>query len=191
MGYGWSIHKSDGWRGQLERVHRWQRRVTHSANIGSGDLEDFVFALFQNCYHLREWIEKTAKVPSSELDGLFARTPELRVCRDICNGTKHLTLSRASVDADFSIGREYDPASASGYRLFIIAHGNKDAAANGKYDLLDFRLVASPHGRHLSPNTSLRRFSLNLFASFFTEPRARWKSGLPSEDSALCNELNR
>ena len=34
MGYGWSIHKNGDWRGQLERVHRWQRRVTLAANVG-------------------------------------------------------------------------------------------------------------------------------------------------------------
>ena len=129
MGIGWSIHKNDGWRGQLERMRRWQIRVVQAANVGSPDLEDFIFVFFQNCYHLREWLEKTANVERKDLDALFAQTFDLRLCRDICNGTKHLTLNNASVDAAFSIGREYDPSSPSGHRFFIIA--------NGKYDLLD------------------------------------------------------
>lgn len=129
MGIGWSIHKNDGWRGQLERAHRWQNRLIHAANTGSGDLEDFAFVFFQTCYHLREWLQKTSSIPSNDIEALFTHTHELRLCRDICNGTKHLTLRNASVDAEFSIGREYDPNCTSGYRLFLIA--------DHKYDLLD------------------------------------------------------
>jgi len=120
----------------MDRIRRWQERVIHAANSGSPDLEDFVFAFFQNCHHLQEWLLKTSNVDRKDIDALLVSTPQLRVCRDICNGTKHLTLNNASVDADFSIGREYDPSSPHGYRLFIIAHGTKDRAANGKYDLL-------------------------------------------------------
>ena len=92
------------------------------------DLEDFAFVFFQTCCHLREWLHKTSDIPKADVDELFTRTHELRLCRDICNGTKHLTLRNASVDAGFSIGREYDPSSASGYRLFLIA--------DDKYELL-------------------------------------------------------
>ena len=129
MGIGWSIHKNDGWRGQLERVHRWHDRMTHSAKIGSRDLEDFAFVFFQNCYHLREWLLKTSIFPRSDVAELFSQTKELRLCRDICNGTKHLTIKHPSIDADFSIGREYDPWSVSRYRLFLIA--------DDKYDILE------------------------------------------------------
>ena len=129
MGIRWSIHKNDGWRGQLERIHRWYSRVVQAANAGDGDLEDFIFTFFQNCYHLREWMQRTSDVSRSDVDALFTQTPELRLCRDICNGTKHLTLRDASVDAHFSIGREYNPGSPSGYRLFLIA--------DDKYDLLE------------------------------------------------------
>jgi hypothetical protein len=129
MGLGWSIHKSGGWRGQLERIHRWHSRVLQAASTGSGDLEDFIFALFQNCYHLREWLQETSDIPQADVDALFTQTQELQLCRDVCNATKHLNLKRASIDAHLSIGREYDPSSASGYRLFLIA--------DNKYDLLD------------------------------------------------------
>ena len=115
----------------MQRIHRWHKRLVKAADTGSPDLEDFAFAFFQNCHHLREWMEKTSKLEPEEVKQLFTRTPELRLCRDLCNGTKHLTLRKdtASVDANFSIGREYDPNSPSGYRLFVIA--------DDKYDLLD------------------------------------------------------
>jgi hypothetical protein len=129
MGIGWSIHKNGGWRGQLARIHRWHERLHLAAVRGSQDLEDFAFTFFQNCYYLREWLQKTCSMSKSEIDTLFTSSKELELCRDICNGTKHLTIDRPSIDADFSIGREYDPNEKSGYRLLWIA--------DGKYDVLE------------------------------------------------------
>src|SRR5215510_5146269 len=49
MGIGWSIHKNDGWQGQLERVRRWHGRLIHSAAIRSVDLEDFALRASHHC----------------------------------------------------------------------------------------------------------------------------------------------
>jgi hypothetical protein len=132
LGPGWSIHKSGGWRGQLDRVHRCHERLLNAVETGTMnvmDLSDFAFAFFQNCYHLRDWMEKSKEIKKSDLGDLFKKTPELQICRDICNGTKHFTIDRQSVDADFSILREYDPSAPSSYRLLIIT--------NKQYDLID------------------------------------------------------
>jgi hypothetical protein len=129
MGIGWSIHRNDGWRGQLERVQRWHSRTVTAAQTGSPDLQDFIFVFFQNCYHLREWLCQTSTISKHDVDGFFNGTKELLLCRDICNATKHLNINRASVDATFSIGYEYNPSEPSNARLFLIA--------DAKYDLLD------------------------------------------------------
>jgi hypothetical protein len=129
MGIGWSIHRNDGWRGQYNRMLRWYERMSSAAAQGSPDTDDFVFAFFQNCYYLREWIAQTSTTSTAELDALFAGSRSLRLCRDLCNGTKHLNISRPSVDAHFSIGREYAPGEPTGHRLFAIA--------DDKYDLLE------------------------------------------------------
>lgn len=129
MGIGWSIHRNDGWRGQLALVRRWHERVLGAAQTGSPDLQDFIFVFFQNCYHLREWLHRTSKIPKSEIDKFYSTTKELMLCRDICNGTKHLDVDHASVDAGFSIGWEYVPREPNGGRLFLIA--------DNKYDLLE------------------------------------------------------
>jgi hypothetical protein len=117
--------------------HRWHQRVLDAANRGSSDLEDFTFALLQNCYHLREWFQKAAKADSDALNTVFNQSRELQLCRDICNGTKHMTLRRASIDADFSICYEYEPSQPGKCRLVVIA--------NDKYDLLELasRCVAT------------------------------------------------
>jgi DNA-binding XRE family transcriptional regulator len=129
MGLGWSTHRNDGWRGQFNRMLRWHQRVVAAAATGDPALEDYIFAFFQNCYYVQEWIAKTAPEAKPEVNRFFAASPPLRLCRDLCNGTKHLNISRPSVDAKFSIGREYAPAEPTGSRFFVVA--------NGKHDLLE------------------------------------------------------
>jgi hypothetical protein len=141
MGLGWSHHKNQGWRCQYNRTHRWFKRV---AQIGcrqaqAADMEhehDVLYAFFQNCYHLRDWLRNSGAVSQKDLDEFFNEHVDLRVCQDLCNGTKHLDLNRPKVDANFSIGREYVyPLDASDRphlteRWFVIAGGEK-------YDLFD------------------------------------------------------
>jgi len=57
----------------------------------------------------------SASIPDlkSEVDRLFQDSFELQVLRDVCNGTKHCDISRPSVDAEFSLIREYDHLSGN------------------------------------------------------------------------------
>ena len=149
MGLGWSTHRNDGWRGQFNRVLRWHERLIASAANGTPDLEDFAFAFFQNCYHLREWIAQTSTVPAADLDALFASSKELRLCRDICNGTKHLNISRPSIDGQFSIAREYAPDEPHGTRLFVVAGGDF-------YYLIDLAATCVAQWRSFCTHPALR-----------------------------------
>jgi hypothetical protein len=129
MGLGWSKHRNGAWRGQYDRTFRWYERTVRAASEASGDVEDFSYAFFQNCYHLREWMLLTGGASQQELEDLFAGSPGLRLCRDICNGTKHFNIDRPSVDANFSVLREYAPSEPSSTRLLVIA--------DSRYDLLE------------------------------------------------------
>jgi len=106
----WSWHKSLGWRGQLERVRRWQIRL-HAA-LAVEDAEDYLIAFFQSCHHLRDWVLLENAMPQSEVDNLFNTCTELRICGDICNATKHLKLTAPKQPREFSLGRAYrDPGT--------------------------------------------------------------------------------
>lgn len=94
------------------------------------DRLDVLLTFFQNCYALRDWIQNDERAPKTDLDTLMSSSEALRICRDICNGSKHLTISHPSIDADFSIGREYIPCSLvtglpSPHRWFIVAGTEK------------------------------------------------------------------
>jgi len=135
MGLGLSAHSSGGWRGQYERVLRWHRLVKRIGRAKTDeDTEqehDFLYAYFQNCYQLRDWLRNAGAVAPEALREFFRLNEPMGVCRDICNGTKHWQIDHASVDAHFSIGREYVPTDWPGERphvnesWFIICGGSK------------------------------------------------------------------
>lgn len=143
MPFPWSRHKSGGWRAQYARVARWHNRVTKigraKSRANDNDMEaehDFVYAFFQTCYHLRDWLQHSGAVERAKLDDFFRDNKEMQVCRDICIGTKHLRVDKPSVDSSFNIGREYVPAEWPGdrphinERWFIIA-------GDTKYDIFE------------------------------------------------------
>ncbi len=100
-----SLHKSTGWKSQFERTERWYNRVINAET--KEDIIDYLFAYFQNCYLLREWLILTSELKQSELDDLFSENVELVICRDICNVTKNFSISRPSQEFELSIIQEY------------------------------------------------------------------------------------
>jgi len=137
MGIGWSVHRNEGWQGQYTRLVRWHERMHSAAQSGSSDLEDFVFAFFQNCYYLRDWLLKTSTITRHDMDELFHNSHELKVCRDICNGTKHLNVTSPSFDASFSIYREYSPNEPSKHRLVVLVDNDLRDYQHNVLDLAD------------------------------------------------------
>ena len=75
---------------------------------------DDIYAFFQNCYHLRYWILVSHLELQKKLDTLFIKNVELQICKDICNGLKHLELTKPKIDKDFNIYREYNHFAVSG-----------------------------------------------------------------------------
>src|SRR5437016_3705170 len=83
---------------QLERVRRYHKRF---ADLDSGIADwiptdnyiDDMYAFFQNCYHLKDWLKKDPAFNAPEdIEKFVTKTPCLALCADICNATKHLGL---------------------------------------------------------------------------------------------------
>ncbi|MEI6117224.1 MAG: hypothetical protein WCP99_22000 [Burkholderiales bacterium] len=85
---------------QLERARRCLRRfealcagIAHTKDAVNYD--DDVYAFFQNCYHLKDWIKNDpycSKWPNPEK--LIDNDQNLQICADLCNAQKHLKLTR-------------------------------------------------------------------------------------------------
>ena len=87
-----------GYRHQLDRARRFLDRLDRPASLdgdGMNDVEfqDMVWAFFQNCWHVKDWVKNDPLVDQVVKDAVIKRAHEsvvLRVCRELCNGTKHL-----------------------------------------------------------------------------------------------------
>jgi hypothetical protein len=98
---------------------------------------DVCLAFFTNLYSVRDWLTKSDASLTQPIADLFHQNQCLQLSRDIANGSKHLTLSRASVDGHYLTAREYVPPLVGGgepsYALVILADGEKfDALALAK-----------------------------------------------------------
>jgi len=142
LGEGLNLYRKDGWRGQFARIQRWHARVQEFRDARSDpshfdEYQDFLHTFFQNCNHLADWITHDFPGGQARVEKLLADTVELRTCRDICNATKHHTLTSAPKVRDgFADGVEYSPVSwptakpLANQTWFVIAGGKK-------YDVFD------------------------------------------------------
>ena len=93
---------SPTYREQYNRMKRWHQRVatldqgrTHA--VDSENYLDEIYAFFQNCYHLKDWIKNDSAVaPAVQqcVEGHIDSSRPLRLCADICNSLKHLQSRR-------------------------------------------------------------------------------------------------
>ncbi len=85
---------------QYSRVKRFFNRFKQINNgrvhdLESSNYEDEVYAFFQNCYHLKDWIKHDPACSNwSKVETLINTNPDLAMCADLCNALKHLTLTR-------------------------------------------------------------------------------------------------
>ncbi len=62
----------------------------------SDNYVDEIYAFFLNCYHLKDWIRQDgsiARVDRDRIEAFINSNRDLRLCADICNALKHVTLS--------------------------------------------------------------------------------------------------
>jgi len=82
---------------QYNRAKRWYKRFKEiydgvSIDLPSDYYQDIVYSFFQNCYHLKDWLVNSRIISSNKVENFIDQSLEMRICADICNGSKHLTL---------------------------------------------------------------------------------------------------
>jgi len=103
------------------------------------DAEDYLYAFFQNCYHLRDWLLGTYS--QDAIDEFLKSALPLRTCRDVANLPKQFALSRTPAQGhEPSVLREYAGANMGWFeddtRLVIVTNHNDNGI------VLDAREVA-------------------------------------------------
>lgn len=115
-------------REQWSRVLRWRERMRAAMTPPCADPNeamDFCLAFFMNAYHLRDWLQATDPALKPAIASYVHGSRALSLARDLCNGSKHMALKSASVDAHFLTAMEYVPQPLSGehgpnYRLTML-----------------------------------------------------------------------
>lgn len=106
-----SAHTIDGWQGQYALMMRYYERALETDD--KTDELDFWIAFFQNCFYIKDWIVNEKRNEDSslrkKLNEFINNNYEMQVCRDLCNGTKHLVISNESIDKHIAIFHEYNP----------------------------------------------------------------------------------
>ena len=102
------------YREQYERLRRWYAKLAklhggREHDVASDNYVDEIYAFFMNCYHLKDWIRKDAAVPAAVRDAVedyIDANRALRLCADICNSLKHVTLTKPRSGESPSFGRK-------------------------------------------------------------------------------------
>ena len=93
---------------QFERVKRYYARFQKLSagrpqDVPSEEYFDEIYAFFQNCYHLKEYLKNDpafTKHSNQDVEDFVNNTPALAICADICNGLKHLILNKPPRSGD-------------------------------------------------------------------------------------------
>lgn len=110
-----------------EQVKRWRARVQEAAPSGDGfDLRDYLMAYMGSLFAMRDWMIHARPELNQEVHQLFEDSQELRVLRDVVNGSKHMSLSSRSSSGADSIFSEW---SDEGPALTVPALGGPNRRA--------------------------------------------------------------
>jgi surface antigen len=121
---------------QFERMKRWHNRLKEVISKTEHDresdyYEDIVYAFFQNCFHLKDWLLNSGDViDPQEVNNFIESHDEMKICRDICNISKHLSINKPSIDSNTKIASKHIELNlGSGVPTIAIAY---EIEVNGK-----------------------------------------------------------
>jgi hypothetical protein len=128
-----SVTGNTGYRDQLDRARRFLDRILASPQ-DNGDspseveFQDNVWAFFQNCWHVKDWVESDPLASPAQKNAVLAeahRSSLLKICKQMCNGTKHLEVRKGEAQHSY-----VETTGIPGYRTFSMDCLIDDGAGN-------------------------------------------------------------
>ncbi len=89
---------------QYNRVKRFYSKIT-TQNLNQIDFEDYLWAFFQNCWHLKDWIKNDPTISKNiknKIEKEVKQYDSLMIVADLANRSKHLDLNFKRKDADIT-----------------------------------------------------------------------------------------
>lgn len=147
------------WNEQWGRVRRWFLRFKETNDGRTHDrasdhYQDEAYAFFQNTYHLKDWLKNDSAVSAQvrDVEAFIAGSQCMRLCADLCNGSKHLALTTPRESADTKIGRRHfqvglsEPVTISAQYVVVSAGQAYDAFALAQDCLKEWRAYLTAKG---------------------------------------------
>ena len=109
------------WKLHIKKINRWLKRLEKFCEERShkGEFEDqldFLEVFFIHCYHLKDYLKNSCYFDKDTVESFVKSNKELRICRDICNQTKHLVCDNPSIDPDIKKYKIFVPYSLKSER---------------------------------------------------------------------------
>lgn len=86
-----------GYRNQLDRARRFLDRARMTPDdwpdMDDVEFQDMMSAFFQDCWHVKDWLKNdpsVSQVAKEAVIQLAHQSQYLRMCQELCNGTKRL-----------------------------------------------------------------------------------------------------
>jgi hypothetical protein len=68
---------------------------------------DYLNVLFASIFQMRDWIAASRPDLKSDIEALFKASANLKLTRDLANGSKHMTLNSYDEDGSASVARKF------------------------------------------------------------------------------------
>jgi hypothetical protein len=150
---------------QLARAWRFLQRYRDSSTHKPGerrhsyyDSDDNLWAFFQNCWHVKEWLKHDTSVEDEPKKGALEAvraSPILALVRDLANGSKHLELHSRTTEATDSGMRIEDHQDGSTSFVHLIKVANETSVTADELAvqaLVEWRRILKANGlSHFSP----------------------------------------
>jgi hypothetical protein len=89
-----------GYRSQFDRARRFLDKVQTDwqdlEDVNEVEFQDVMWSFFQHCWHVKDWLHNDPLASAAQKQAAIAMAHQpggpLMICRDLCNGTKHLKL---------------------------------------------------------------------------------------------------
>jgi hypothetical protein len=118
-----SLESRNGWNELYLTLGAWPERIMEAVRLGKRDRDelDFYLCFFVQSHSMRDWLIKSELMEKDQIDGFINSYDCMRLCRDISNRYKHLTIRAPSVDADWEIWIDHDRSDQA---FTVTASGN-------------------------------------------------------------------
>ncbi|MBI2446535.1 MAG: hypothetical protein HYV51_01800 [Parcubacteria group bacterium] len=149
---------------QFYRIERWYKRLKEiSTKKGQEQStyyqEDVVYTFFQNCFHLKDWIINSGVLEKNIVDGFIESNTDMKICRDLCNGSKHLAITNPSIDSNIAVDTTEFFISVGGFAenkavcwVHVDGYPSLDALVLAEMCLMWWRIFFEKQGLKLSNN---------------------------------------